>query len=335
MVDISACISKHPHPAIDLSKWQKTVDLMANLYGSVSGCIVQLRNEEFNVIASSASQGNFLKRDNHWPLDADTFCKKVIETDRYLYSGEPTKDNRWCDTEHVKHGPVRSYLGFPVHWPDSEIFGTICVIDTKATHYNQHMIELLGQLALLIEADLKQMLDHDALKQLSITDELTGIYNRRGFMAIVSEYIKAARFLEHDTGFIYLDIDCLKQLNDNFGHDKGDEMISSLGDVLRTQCRESDICSRIGGDEFVIFLQNVNQQEMTRVVGRVESGFKKKIAELGLDENEGYGISFGTQLFDYDDQSALECRLAQTDKLMYANKAFKKKHQQMQLDKVN
>ena len=331
MLDKSHCFSKQTHPAIDLSKWQKTVDLMAGLYNSASGCIVQLRNEEFNVVSTSSSQGNFLKRDSHWPLSGDTFCRKVIETDDWFYCGDPTAEDRWRDSAHVKSGPVRSYLGFPLHWPDQEIFGTLCVIDTKKSDYDDNMVELLGQLALLIEADLKHMNDLEEAKVLAITDELTGIYNRRGFLTLAPQCLKLAFRSNVNSALIYLDIDNLKRVNDNFGHQQGDKLIASLGMIFEAQCRDSDIYARLGGDEFVILLQDVSEQVVESVVSRIDQAFQQTLSEsilpntdLSSCESAAFGISIGYKIFEVIDNSDIEERLSKADALMYANKALKK-----------
>jgi diguanylate cyclase (GGDEF)-like protein len=331
MLDKSHCFSKQTHPAIDLSKWQKTVDLMAGLYNSASGCIVQLRDQEFNVVATSNSEGNFLERDSHWPLSGDTFCRRIIETDTYLYSGNSVDDDEWCEAEHVKKGPVRSYLGFPLHWPDKEIFGTLCVIDTKTSDYSDNMVELLGQLAQLIEADLKHMNDLEEAKALAITDELTGIYNRRGFLTLAPQALKSAFRSKTNSALIYLDIDNLKQINDNFGHQQGDKLIASLGMIFDAQCRSSDLYARLGGDEFVIYLQGVTQQVIESVVLRIDQAFQEAlsesilpIAKLKHSEFGCFGISIGYKIFEANDKSDIESRLSKADALMYANKALKK-----------
>ncbi len=331
MLDKSHCFSKQTHFAIDLSKWQKTVDLMAGLYNSASGCIVQLRNEEFNVVATSHSPGNFLKRDSHWPLSGDTFCRKVIETDQWLYSGNPSAEDRWRESEHVKSGPVRSYLGFPLHWPDNEIFGTLCVIDTKKSDYDENMIELLGQLALLIEADLKHMNDLEEAKVLAITDELTGIYNRRGFLTLAPQCLKSALRAKFNSALVYLDIDNLKEVNDHFGHQQGDKLIASLGMIFDEQCRDSDLYARLGGDEFVILLQDVSVEVVESVVSRIDQAFQQILSDSILSNTElshcepaDFGISIGYKIFEASDISDIEARLSKADALMYANKALKK-----------
>ncbi len=304
---------------------------MAALYNSASGCIVQLRNQEFNVVSTSASEGNFLERDSHWPLEANTFCRTVIETDEWLYCAHASADDNWCEADHVKKGPVRSYLGFPLHWPNKEIFGTLCVIDTRTSNYNDNMIELLGQLALLIEADLQHLHDLEEVTKLAITDELTGIYNRRGFLTLVPKFLHSAQLSKHNTAFIYLDIDNLKQVNDNFGHLQGDRLIASLGNIVKAQCSDDNVCARLGGDEFVICLQNVTEAEVKSILACIDHTFTKALSESLLVSNtsatqefSGFGVSIGYHIFKADDNSDIDSRLSKTDALMYANKAQKK-----------
>ncbi len=80
MIDTQACISQHPHPNLDLQKWQMTVDLMAELFDSACGTIVQFRQQEFNAVVASLNEDNFLQRNSSWPWDMKSFCRRIVET---------------------------------------------------------------------------------------------------------------------------------------------------------------------------------------------------------------------------------------------------------------
>ncbi|MEH6442659.1 MAG: diguanylate cyclase [Oceanospirillaceae bacterium] len=324
MINKSTCLSTHPHPALDLSKWQNTVNLIADLFGSVCGAVVQLRNQEFNVVATSDSTDNFLKRDSNWSWEAQTFCRSVVKYDRKIYESDPLQNLHWCNADAVKSGPVRSYLGIPVHWPNKEIFGTICVIDTKATGYSSNLERLLAQLAVLIEADLQHLIDYEKIKDLALKDDLTGIYNRRGFITLVEQYLKTAALMQHNTALVFLDIDNLKLINDSFGHRAGDKLITALAEGITEHCRETDLYSRLGGDEFVMYFQNTSHQVITLIIDKITSSFQKSIHSIDPTNSCTAGFSFGVKMYAVGEKSSLIERFEQTDQVMYAHKTLKK-----------
>ena len=96
----------------------------------------------------------------------------------------------------------------------------------------------------------KQM--EDELRALSLTDELTGLYNRRGLITIAEKVIKVARRLKKRVLLLYADLDDLKVINDNYGHKEGDYALIAAASIFKKSARESDVIARIGGDEFVI-----------------------------------------------------------------------------------
>ena len=92
------------------------------------------------------------------------------------------------------------------------------------------------------------------LQDLSLTDELTGLYNRRGFVEDFSRALTAAKCFGHEGMLLYCDLDDLKSVNDNFGHAAGDAMLRHAANMLKDSIREIDIVGRLGGDEFAVAL---------------------------------------------------------------------------------
>lgn len=90
------------------------------------------------------------------------------------------------------------------------------------------------------------------LKLLSVTDELTGLYNRRGFLTFGGELLKLGRRISTQVFLIYADLDKMKWINDTLGHPEGDKALKEIASILRKAYRETDIIARIGGDEFVV-----------------------------------------------------------------------------------
>ncbi|MBW3695978.1 GGDEF domain-containing protein [Vibrio sp. T187] len=322
MFDEQTCLLSAKPDSIDLAKWQQTVDIISELYNSACGTIVQFRQNEFNVVVASLNEDNFLKSGDSWPWEMHSFCRKIAESQEKLYVHNAKDDDLWKDAPAVQDGPVRSYCGLPIYWPNGKIFGTICVIDTKATHYNQTLQSVLYQLCQLITADLQMLSDYETIKSLAICDELTGVNNRRGLRVLGEQKFKDARRYQHAIGVVYLDIDNMKVVNDTFGHPAGDLCIVTLANILKENCRESDIIARMGGDEFIVVSLLGSRRELTLMAGRIED--KYHAATKGHVQLELTSVSYGTSIIDCYSPLSFDELMQEADKKMYQHKQTKR-----------
>jgi diguanylate cyclase (GGDEF)-like protein/PAS domain S-box-containing protein len=123
------------------------------------------------------------------------------------------------------------------------------------------------------------------LKELAITDELTGLYNRRGFMTLSQKLLQIANRTKKELSLLYADLDNMKGINDELGHQNGDLALQDASEILKRFCRESDIISRIGGDEFAVLLTGSDNE--TAIVKRLE----KEIKTFNDNSERPYSIS--------------------------------------------
>ncbi|WP_427365989.1 sensor domain-containing diguanylate cyclase [Candidatus Caldatribacterium saccharofermentans] len=107
------------------------------------------------------------------------------------------------------------------------------------------------------------------LEHLSLTDELTGIYNRRGFLVLAEHALLVAQREGKEAGVLFLDLDNLKWINDQFGHEEGDRAIREFGRIIQKVFRKSDVIARIGGDEFAVLLSGVKNANLQRILHRL------------------------------------------------------------------
>lgn len=156
-----------------------------------------------------------------------------------------------------------------------------------------------------------------------LTDELTGLYNRRLFLTMAEQHMKMARRLKKGMIIIAVDMDGLKTINDRYGHQEGDAAIAETALILKQCFRESDIIGRMGGDEFaVLLMEGADTPEEQTLTGRLNTHL------IARNENKGrdYQLSFSTGIF----RCAPECTksldelLARADALMYQQKQNKK-----------
>lgn len=165
----------------------------------------------------------------------------------------------------------------------------------------------------------------EMLQQLSLTDELTGLYNRRGFIALAEQQLKFVRSkrMENDLSLFYADMDGLKQINDQFGHEAGSQAIVKVAEVLKQTFRETDIIARIGGDEFTILTVDVSPDEEHAVKARLQENIRRR-NETG-DSPHPLSLSVGMAQADEVGVTSVEELLARADQAMYAQKRVKQK----------
>jgi two-component system, cell cycle response regulator len=159
------------------------------------------------------------------------------------------------------------------------------------------------------------------MRNLSLLDHLTGLYNRRGFFALTEQRFKVARRENTRLLFIIADLDGLKAINDTYGHELGDHAIKDAADILKDTFRESDIIGRIGGDEFAIVVaENVPESAETvtaRLSNKIEAFKKEHLRHYQLS------ISIGIAHCDPASSCSIDEMLANADELMYQQKKSK------------
>ncbi len=183
-----------------------------------------------------------------------------------------------------------------------------------------------GQVVLALETlvDLseKRKLEEE-LVRLSITDELTGLFNQRFFYATLGREIEAAKRYGQSLCLVMLDLDRFKSYNDRFGHLEGDRVLKACGQDLRAQVRTTDLACRYGGEEFVVLLPRTFLEEACRVAQRVRTGVKS-LQFQPPDPNGGpartVGITVSLGVAEYRSGLSLEDLVRRADQALYAAK---------------
>jgi PAS domain S-box-containing protein len=146
-------------PSDVLQKWQRIVDLLANIMSVPSAVVTKLEPPHYayyRTVISSHSNGNPFPVDETFSMDIGTFCETVIKTREPLLVANALADDQWKSAPEIGVGMV-SYLGFPVLYPDGRMFGTICVLDDKANRYSDCYQELLLQCRDVLQGDLQTL----------------------------------------------------------------------------------------------------------------------------------------------------------------------------------
>lgn len=179
-------------------------------------------------------------------------------------------------------------------------------------------IEIVG--ALLDITDRKQT--EEALRTLSLADELTGLYNRRGFFTLAEQQLKIAKRMKKKMLLLFVDLDDLKLINDTHGHSEGDLALIEIANTLKKIFRESDLIARIGGDEFAVLVTETEGSNAETLAARLLEGLRAYNAK----KSRGYNlsISIGISRYDPENPCTIDELLSLADKLMYKQKKKQK-----------
>ncbi len=152
----------------------------------------------------------------------------------------------------------------------------------------------------------------------ALTDELTGLYNRRGFRALAEHQLRIARRNGSDALLLYLDLNRFKPINDRFGHAEGDRALCEMASLLRTTVRDTDIVARLGGDEFAVLVVDADDATERAVIVRLA----RALAQRNALDGRRYRLetAIGAARFDDDRGAELDEMLRRADAALYASK---------------
>ena len=159
------------------------------------------------------------------------------------------------------------------------------------------------------------------LEQIAAFDELTSVYNRRAGLEVLKEALHYARRNGLYLAVVFMDVDSLKYVNDNYGHAAGDEYLQEVVATLRRHLRKSDSICRFGGDEFVIVLTDCRRQKAVEIFSRIAEELEQSPSRWGLKD---LSFSYGTAAVSPEDkESTIDRLISLADERMYIHKQRK------------
>jgi diguanylate cyclase (GGDEF)-like protein len=162
---------------------------------------------------------------------------------------------------------------------------------------------------------------NEHLRNASITDGLTGLNNRRGFMILATGLLKFARRAGYPSCLLYIDLDSLKYVNDTFGHVAGDMALAHFARILTETFRDSDVIGRLGGDEFVVLITDATENDIVSMKTLLQSN----VDAYNRQSERALSFSLGIIAVDKDSTLSMEALLSQADEAMYLHKQRRKR----------
>jgi two-component system cell cycle response regulator len=191
-----------------------------------------------------------------------------------------------------------------------------------AVQNNTEIQKLRLQIAKLEKALADQQHNEEALKSMAFIDELTGLYNRRGFLSMADKQFKLFRRNKNSALVFFADVDYLKQINDTLGHIEGDHALIDTANILRQTFRESDVIGRLGGDEFAVLAMVSDTSCAKKLAGRL----KERTQAFNKENSRRYVISLSTGIVNCgpEYENSIDDLLSFADKFMYTHKRARK-----------
>lgn len=323
--------------ARDLLQTDEPIDAL----GLVGRTLVELIRSDSALLLLRGDQLNIIAFDQHGAPHPAGTEHPLYQTSAPLFNGmEPAGD------ANAQGGPRMLALAVPAHAPIA-VLAVGWEHDLTPAELSGHQrtlsyflqlaaaalgkIEVHRSLTQLVSDQRQEMTDtsvahaaelkqRDAaattMRMLSLTDVLTGLYNRRGFFLQAEHSYKLARRQRAPSAVIFADIDGLKGVNDRLGHDAGDRLIQDAALVFRQSFRNADVVARLGGDEFVAF--TLDDEQPDAILARLQANLQA----FNLMQERPYtvAISAGVVRCDASSKQTLSQYVLEADKQMYVQK---------------
>lgn len=197
----------------------------------------------------------------------------------------------------------------PIHQLNQTLLTSLCSVNVAAVIFGVGIVSLKTLYVVLKEKAM--------LANLATTDKLTGLYNRHGFMALVAQEIDARAPRIDTLSILVLDVDLFKEVNDQYGHQCGDYVLSTLSKVMRAVLRKHEMIARWGGDEFIVLLPDTDKTELAALAERL----RLAVAETAFDYNNHHiSISVSIGGTTYQPGDSFESLASRADRALYKGK---------------
>ncbi|MNB59986.1 putative diguanylate cyclase YeaP [compost metagenome] len=205
--------------------------------------------DEHSLVALSAKGSTV-----NLPPRSHSFCGHTLSGNVPLVVPDTHHDARFGDNPQVRGSlGVRFYAGIPLHLPDGAIAGTLCLMDVVPRDFSDQDMAALNDLAALAE-------DEFAAACAATTDDLTGLFNRRGFNQFAAFALSGARRRAEPLTLAWMDLGRFRQINERYGQSEGDIALKAMAELMRASFREADLLVRYGGDEFAVLFADTDEK---------------------------------------------------------------------------
>lgn len=262
---------------------------------------------------------------------SESLCAEVIRNGKPSIVADTLDDLYLMSNPHVCHGPkFRFYAGFPIRNADGEVVGTFCAMDTKTREADEQFETAFLDLGEMAQRELFSNELRSAHAELvsklgesrrqAMFDPLTRLWNRRGGMHMLRTALEAAQKHDHSLAVCLIDIDDFKLVNDRHGHPVGDQVLRKIASTFVSAVRPNDVVSRLGGDEFMVLIRDVDAHTCFTIAKRISSAVREDPV-LTRQASVPVTVSIGIAVRDHAGDLTTESLLEKADRALLRSKA--------------
>jgi len=293
------------------------LDLMNRVIPFDIGAFLTTEGTEMRLAAIKGPGNAQILTGETYPLSGSRLCNMSVQRMRPLISTITSPDDILLQLDPGLG--IHSYLGAPIVFR-GHATGLIALYNT-GTH---PFTEKDAQVAELFANQVAIVLDNsrrvEQMEKQAITDELTGLYNRRAFASLAEKEVGRARRYQRPLALILFDIDHFKNVNDTHGHLMGDQVLRILTEKVTMTTRSTDIVCRYGGEEFIVLMPEAGREEAMAMAERLRE-MVSGITVVTPGGTLSLTISLGMAEFEAGSDETLENLIHRSDKAMYEAKA--------------
>ncbi len=303
----------------DIYKFKKTIELDSSK-NSVYFRIIDVLKTKYDITNFAFYEvDNVLNsRKLIYISNGESICFESVDTNAIECRAHRTKTDvistefinlcQTCDAKDLKH----HCIPFSINTDASLVISITAKTSDEISKINSKIASIKNYLE-AAKPVIESKILMDKLRDTSLRDGMTGLYNRRFLEEFIDQVVSQAKRDKGTYSVMMLDVDFFKSVNDTYGHDVGDLVIVEIGKMLKDNVRESDLAIRYGGEEFVVMLHNATQEGTNDVAKKIHSAFANLIFDVGNSQTMQKTMSIGISKFPDDGDTLWKCiKLADT-----------------------
>lgn len=261
---------------------REALDYLRRYSGMAMWTVSRVQDEDWVLLR--VDDGFYGMSDNTVLNWGDSFCSKMVRNEGPRFDPNVDATGVYCDRPVYEQVRIGAYIGIPLTLPDGSLFGTLCGIDPEPREdfpaVFRDGVTVIARLLSLIVWEEKRKIqsarEAAILLEEANRDPLTGLANRRAWDRALEEEETRLMPLAEPAAVLVIDLDDLKQINDEQGHEAGDDYLCAAAVALRTAVRESDRVARLGGDEFAILAPSCSREQGRNLAARIDRAFQRR-----------------------------------------------------------
>ncbi len=293
------------------------LDLLKRVIPYDIGAFLTVEGTELKLAAIKRPADHLNLVGESYPVAGSRLCNMVVQSKRPLISAVTGPDDILLPLR--RDWDVQSFMGVPVVFRD-RVTGLIALYNSGSRTFAEEDAQVADLFASQVAIALDNSRRVELMEKQAITDELTGLYNRRAFALMGEKEVGRARRYQRPLALIFFDIDHFKLVNDAHGHLIGDHVLRVLTELVTRTTRATDIVCRYGGEEFIVLMPEASRDEGLAMAERLRQEISRMTVVTAVG-TLSLTVSLGVAELGPDESENLESLIVRADRAMYQAKA--------------